>query len=83
MELVRLVIIGKITASHQTNTRFVRLNKKIQGLFKDFQGHISHFLRTTEYIQCQKRALSLCLVLVLPLNASKFNFVTYPGVPVL
>ena len=41
------------------------------------------FLRTTGYIQCQKRALSLCLVLALPLKANKFNFITYPGVPVL
>ena len=37
MELVRLAINGKITASHQTNRRFVPfLNKKFQGLFKDF-----------------------------------------------
>ena len=41
------------------------------------------FLRTTGYIQCQKRALSLCLVLALPLKANKFNLITYPGVPVL
>ena len=33
-------------------------DQKIQGLFKDFQGHISHFSKTHSL---QKRALSLCL----------------------
>ena len=32
--------------------------QKIQGLFKDFQGHISHFSKTHSL---QKRGLSRCL----------------------
>ena len=34
--------------------------QKTQGLFKDFQGHISYF-SIKDSIQCKKRALSLCL----------------------
>ena len=37
--------------------------QKIQGLLKDFQGHISHISRT---LFNSKRALILCLFLVLP-----------------
>ena len=48
--------------------------------FKDFQGQISHFSRTTF---SAKKEPWVCLVLVIPLKANKFNFITYPGVPVL
>ena len=45
-------------------TGFVPVFKqKIQGLFKDFQGHISHI---SETLFNSKRALILCLFLVLP-----------------
>ena len=53
----------------QVESGFVPIfEQKIQGLFKDFQEHISHISRT---LFNSKRALILCLFLVLPQHTGR------------